>query len=318
MSNPAAALQQLHQNLSKVVQAPGQTMMLTMTCLLSGGHLLLESQPGTGKSTLTRALARSLQLQTRRIQCSIDLLPADILGFSSWDSNKQLQRTIQGPVFTNLLLLDEINRAAPRVQAALLEAMDDNTVSIDGTSIALPEPFTLIATRNPDSFIGTYPMPEPLLDRFCMRLTLDYPNAEQEQALLMARLHGDPLEQLEPVMDARTLQHLQKLCERMPMSEALIGYISQLMRATRQHPQVQLGASPRAALALMRCGRAMALLSNRKTVTPALIQSLLDPVVSHRLVFRDARYQNAASRAEFWQEIIEQVATPDQPSAKAS
>lgn len=311
MSNPAAALQQLHQNLSKVVQCPPQILMQTMACLLCGGHLLIEDVPGVGKTTLTRTLAKSLQLPSKRVQCTPDLMPADILGFSFYDQQSQTMRRVPGPIFTNLLLMDELNRASPRTQAALLEAMNDSSISIEGETLLLPAPFMLVATRNPDDFLGTYALPEPLLDRFFMRISLGYPSAEQELAILTAQQQGHPLDQIKPVMDDRTLLQLQKICEKVVLGEPILNYISQLVRATREHPQVQLGASPRAALALMKATRAMAVLTNRKTITPALVQPLLEPVLGHRLVFRDGRLNQAVHRAEFWLDLLERVDTPD-------
>lgn len=318
MSNPAAALQQLHQNLSSVIQASSTVLLHTMTCVLAGGHLLIEDVPGTGKTTLSRTLARSLALQSRRVQCTPDLMPADILGYSLFDSSSQQMRHIKGPVFTNILLMDEINRASPRTQAALLEAMAENAISYDGEEIPLPTPFMVIASRNPEDFLGTYALPEALLDRFLMRITPGYPSTEQELAMLNARLSGDPLDRVKPVMDGSTLLQLQKLCEKIPLTETIVGYINQLIRATREHPQVQLGASPRASLALIRAVRAMAVLTNRKAITPQLVQSLLEPVLGHRMIFRDARLNQAAHRADFWQDLIERVDTPETRGTKVT
>nr|WP_246624793.1 MoxR family ATPase [Oceanobacter mangrovi] len=310
-------MQQLHKNLATVVQCQPQSLLFTLATLLCRGHLLIEDAPGLGKTTLAKALAKSVQVDLKRLQCTPDLMPSDITGVSVYNQNSHEFQLIKGPVFTNLLLADEINRTTPRTQSALLEAMAESTVSIDREIHALPDVFMVIATQNPLEFSGTYPLPEAQLDRFLMRISLGYPDEQQELKILLGQQSGHPLDRIEPVMTEKSLIALQKHCEKIPLAENLLGYINQLVRATREHPQVQLGASPRGALALMRTSRAMTLLTGKKQVTPAIIQMLLEPVLSHRLIFRDPRLNQPETRAEFWQKLIASIPLPDQNQAPA-
>ncbi len=315
MSNPVAALQQLHKNLSSVVMCQPQSLLLTLTTLLCRGHLLLEDVPGLGKTTLARALAKSVQVDMKRLQCTPDLMPSDITGVSVYNQSEHRFELIKGPVFTNLLLADEINRATPRTQSALLEAMAEATVSLDRDIHALPKVFMVIATQNPVEFSGTYPLPEAQLDRFFMRLSLGYPSEAQELEILKSQLNGHPLDALQPVMSEKALQALQAHCDKIPLGEGLLEYINRLVRATREHPQVTLGASPRGALALMRAARALTLLTGKKQVTPATVQTLAEPVLSHRIIFRDPALQKAEARAEFWSKLFADLPLPDQTAA---
>ena len=308
-------LQRLQQNLSRVIQTNPQNLRLLLVALLCRGHLLLEDAPGLGKTTLARALAQSLQLRMKRVQCTPDLMPSDITGISVYNSEEHKFHFMPGPVFTNILLADEINRATPRTQSALLEAMAEATVTADRKTYQLPKPFMVLATQNPVEFSGTYPLPEAQLDRFFMRMSLGYPDEQQEVALLLAQQAGHPLDQLQAVMTEQQLLALQVLVEKVSLNEAMVKYISLLVRATREHKQVRLGASPRGSLALMRAARAMAILSGKKTVTPDIVRPLLEPVLAHRLIFRDASLQQASGRAEFWQQIIAAVPVPDFPAA---
>jgi MoxR-like ATPase len=311
VNNPVVALQQLHKNLAKVIHCQPQSLLFTLTTLLCRGHLLIEDVPGLGKTTLARALAKSVQVDMRRLQCTPDLMPSDITGVNIFNQQEQLFRLAPGPIFTNFLLADEINRATPRTQSALLEAMAEGTVSLDREIHSLPDIFMVIATQNPVEFSGTYPLPEAQLDRFFMRISLGYPTEEQELSILQGQLTGHPLDYLEAVMTEKSLLALQAHCEKIPLSEPLLGYINQLVRATREHPKVQLGASPRGALALMRAARAMALLTGKKQVTPQTVQLLVDPILSHRLIFRDPRMNQPEQRQIFWDELLAQLPVPD-------
>ncbi|MDK2779414.1 MAG: AAA family ATPase [Pseudomonadota bacterium] len=305
-------LQQLQQALAQVVQTDGEKLKLVLVSLLCRGHLLLEDAPGLGKTTLARALSQALTLRMKRIQCTPDLMPSDITGISVYNSEEHKFHFMPGPVFTNILLADEINRATPRTQSALLEAMAEGTVTADRKTYSLPDPFMVIATQNPVEFSGTFPLPEAQLDRFFMRLTLGYPSEQQEVAMMMAQLNGHPLDRLKPLLNESLLQALQAQAEKIVITEASARYISQLVRETRRQPGVRLGASPRGSLALMRAARALALLNGKKAVTPELVRPLLEPVLGHRMLFRDAALQQD-DRAAFWKQLIAAVPVPDYP-----
>lgn len=311
MSASANPLQQLYKNLASVIYCHRDALRLTLVSLLCRGHLLIEDAPGLGKTTLARALAKSLALDMRRVQCTPDLMPSDVTGISIYNRDEHRFEFMQGPVFTNILLADEINRATPRTQSALLEAMAEGTVSIDRDTHSLPTTFLVIATQNPVEFSGTYPLPEAQLDRFFMRISLGYPTIAQEKQILLSQQSGHPLQKLQAVMEDGHLQALQQHCEKVPVSDAVLDYITELVAATRQQSSVKLGASPRGSLALMRASRAMALLEGQKTVTPELVQSLLDPVLGHRLIFKDAALLQPDKRRAFWRELLKSVPAPD-------
>lgn len=305
-----ALLTQLQKSLAQVVQTDPATLKLVLVCLLCKGHLLLEDAPGLGKTTLARALSQALAVRMKRVQCTPDLMPSDITGISVYNSEEHKFHFMPGPVFTNILLADEINRATPRTQSALLEAMAEGTVTADRKTYNLPNPFMVVATQNPIEFSGTFPLPEAQLDRFFMRLSLGYPDEQQEVAMMLAQLSGHPLDNLKPLLNETLLLALQARVEKITLSEAMAQYISQLVRATREQPGVRLGASPRGSLALMRAARALALLSGRQAVTPELVRPLLEPVLGHRVVFRDVALPED-ERAQFWKKLIAAVPVPD-------
>ncbi len=280
-----------------------------LTCFLAGGHLLLEDVPGLGKTTLAKALANSLSMDNKRIQCTPDLMPADILGVTIYNQQSQQFDFNPGPIFTNILLADEINRTNPRTQSALLEAMAEGTVSIDRLTHRLPEPFFVIATQNPVEFAGTYPLPEAQLDRFMMSISLGYPDLASELKLL-----DKPQKiQIKACLSDKHFLKLRQLAQQVTISAAAKSYIVNVVRATRNHADIQLGASPRGTLALLQTAKALTLLSGQSYVTPKIIQSLIKPVLAHRLIFTD-RYLKTAEKTLILRQLVSQVKVPDNPT----
>ena len=257
---------------------------LAFTCLVAGGHLLLEDVPGVGKTTLAHALAASFALEFQRVQFTSDLLPSDIIGVSMYERETGQFRFHPGPVFAGLLLADEINRATPKTQSALLEAMAERQVTVDGQTHALPEPFFVVATQNPLDLAGTFPLPDSQLDRFMLRVSLDYPDASAERELLTGTDRRDMLTRLTPQLDAPSLGALYRQIQTITASPALLDYLQALLTASRRHPDIRVGLSPRAGLSLLAAARAWAMLSDRGHVLPEDIQALFVPLAAHRLV----------------------------------
>ena len=256
---------------------------LALTCLISGGHLLIEDLPGMGKTTLSQTLARELELSFNRIQFTSDLLPADILGVSIYEKERGSFTFHPGPIFNQLILADEINRATPKSQSALLEAMEERQVTIEGKTRILPSPFFVIATQNPNTQAGTFPLPESQLDRFLMRIELGYPDPVAERILLKGEDRRAVLSRLKPAMNSRQLVEVQTLSSEVKVSEALIDYIQRLVQYTRQSPDFAYGLSPRGALALLNCAKSWALIEDRNHVVPEDVQAVLPAIVEHRL-----------------------------------
>ena len=268
---------------SSVLLGKERQVRLALCCLISGGHLLIEDLPGMGKTTLAHALARVLGLQYRRVQFTSDLLPGDILGASIFDRQTNQFKFLPGPIFTQVLLADEINRATPKTQSALLEAMAEGQVTIDGETRALPQPFFVIATQNPATQAGTYALPESQLDRFLMRLSLGYPDPAAERRLLIGEDSQQKLSRLNQCVTAEQLQKLHRAVEQVHASDALLDYVQRLIHFTRSEPGFAFGLSPRGALALLRSAKAWALLSGRGHVVPEDVQAVLPAVVGHRV-----------------------------------
>lgn len=257
---------------------------LAFTCLIAGGHLLLEDVPGVGKTTLAHALAASFALEFQRVQFTSDLLPSDIIGVSMYERETGQFRFHPGPVFAGLLLADEINRATPKTQSALLEAMAERQVTVDGQTHALPDPFFVVATQNPLDLAGTFPLPDSQLDRFMLRVSLDYPDASAERELLTGSDRRDLLSHLTPQLDAASLAGLNRQSKSITASSALLDYLQALLAASRRHPDIRVGLSPRAGLSLLAAARAWAMLSDRGHVLPEDLQALFVPLAAHRLV----------------------------------
>ena len=267
-----------------LVLSKAREVRLAFTTLLAGGHLLIEDLPGLGKTTLARSMAASLGLDFQRLQFTSDLLPSDITGLSIFDQTAREFRFHPGPVFTQLLLADEINRAPPRTQSALLEAMAEQQVTIDGVSHSLPQPFFVVATQNPVDLAGTFPLPDSQMDRFLLRLRLGYPDAGAEREMLAGEDRRDLIAQSMPRLTGDEVLALRAAVERVHASEALVGYVQQLLQESRRHPGVRVGLSPRAGLGLLRGARAYAMLEGRDHVLPEDVQQLFAQVAAHRLV----------------------------------
>ncbi|MET0282654.1 MAG: MoxR family ATPase [Steroidobacteraceae bacterium] len=297
--------------LDGIILGKGRALRLALSCLLARGHLLIEDVPGVGKTTLAHALAQVLGLQWQRVQFTSDLLPADILGVSVFDRAAQKFEFRPGPVFTQLLLADEVNRASPRTQSALLEAMEERQVSIDGITHPLPEPFFVVATQNPHEQLGTYALPESQLDRFLMRIELGYPDPVHERALLAQVDRRELLARTRPAMDGATLLALQQVAARVHVAEPLLDYVQKLVAATRARADLRLGLSPRAAQGLVRAARAWALLDGRDAVLPDDVQAVWPSVAQHRLEPRAATAESGpAQRGQLLAAILKSVPVP--------
>ncbi|HWS72443.1 MAG TPA: AAA family ATPase, partial [Thermoanaerobaculia bacterium] len=256
----------LQANVEKVIRGKSEVIQFAIAALLAKGHILLEDVPGVGKTTLAHALARSVSLSFQRIQFTSDLLPADIVGVTIFNQDHQEFEFISGPIFTNVLLADEINRATPKSQSALLEAMAEGMISIEKKRLALPDPFLVIATQNPVEHVGTYPLPESQMDRFLMKLTIGYPNATDEKKLLRAGGAQDALEHLQPVLDEAEVRELQEQVGTIHVSESLVEYLMTIVQTTRDHAEVALGVSTRGALTYFRAAQALAMVNGRDFV----------------------------------------------------
>jgi MoxR-like ATPase len=294
-----------------VVLGKKNVIELALVALLAEGHLLIEDVPGVGKTLLARALARSLACTYHRIQCTPDLLPSDLIGTSIYHQSTGQFVFQPGPLFAQVVLADEINRATPRTQSALLEAMSDRQVTVDGQSHPLGPPFLVLATQNPYEFEGTYPLPESQLDRFLLRLAIGYPDRDAERAVLSQHRAGEPVEHLQPVLTAAEVVALQQRVRHVHVDDSLNDYILDLVGATRSHPEVHLGASTRAALSLDRAAQALALLQGRAYVIPDDIKQLAGPVLGHRLLVKGSRPGSRHERAgHIVQDVLQRIKVP--------
>ena len=303
-------VQEAKKQLNRVIRGKEQVLQLLFAALFAEGHVLMEDVPGTGKTTLAKALALSVTADFSRIQFTPDLLPADILGSSIYSPKEGTFFFRQGPVFTNLLLADEINRASPRTQSALLEAMNERQVSIEGKELKLIKPFLVIATQNPIEYYGTYPLPEAQLDRFAIRLSLGYPDEESELQILKDRRGNDPLEALQPVLDCDEIRRIQEEVRTVEIEDSLADYMMQVIRATRESNEIRLGASPRALLMLSRCAQSMAWLDSRMFVKPDDILALIQPLLAHRLVMTLESKHAGITPAMVLDEIVKKIRIP--------
>ncbi len=306
----AEVFEAIADNVQRAIQGKSDVVDLALLCLVSEGHLLIEDVPGVGKTSLAKALARSVDCSFGRIQFTPDLLPSDVVGVTVWNRNDGLFEFRPGPVFSSIVLGDEINRASPKTQSALLEAMAEGQVTVDNVTYPLGQPFLVIATQNPIEHEGTYPLPESQLDRFLMRVSVGYPDRQAEIDVLDAHSDHSPLDDIGPVADVAAIESMISWVRSVHVAPSLRGYLVDLADLTRRHPQLLLGMSPRATLSLQRVARGRAAAQGRNYVTPDDIKALADPVLGHRLlVTPDAQLQGVTSR-DILADIIDQVPVP--------
>jgi MoxR-like ATPase len=309
-----AAARALQDNIARVIVGKPATVELLLVALLSQGHVLLEDVPGLGKTTLAKALARSLGCAFHRLQFTPDLLPSDITGVSIFNQKTSEFEFRPGPIMSQIVLADEINRAGPRTQSALLEAMEERQATVDGVTRPLPRPFLVIATQNPIELEGTFPLPEAQLDRFLLRLSLGYPENDEEREILRRFRVADPLADLEPVATGDQILALSAECRQVYVSRAVETYVLALVRATRDNPAVALGASPRGAMALYRTAQALAAIHGRSFVVPDDVQSLIVPALAHRLMPSGQSRLRGKAVADILRDVVAKVPVPVEES----
>ncbi|MFN8532671.1 MAG: MoxR family ATPase [Dehalococcoidia bacterium] len=300
----------VRENVERVIVGKREVIDLVLVALLCEGHVLLEDVPGIGKTTLAKTIAKSLGCSFRRIQCTPDLLPSDVLGTTVYDTRTAEFVYRPGPILAQIVLADEINRATPRTQSALLEAMEERQVSVEGETHALPRPFVVLATQNPIELEGTFPLPEAQLDRFLLRINLGYPEESEERAILARFRESNPITDLEPVVAAEDLLALQREVRRVHVSDVVEEYIVRLVRATRDHPTIELGASPRASLGLYRGAQALAALAGREYVLPDDAKRLAPAVLGHRVLLKAGTRLRGRTSSEVVDEVVRGVAAP--------
>ena len=298
--NSATIIQQMTDAMKSAVVIDDYKLKLMLAALIAKGHILLEDVPGIGKTLVAKALARTIHASFKRVQCTPDLLPGDITGGAIYNQREQRFEFVAGPIFGNIVLVDEINRASPRTQSSLLESMAEGQVTSDGTTHALPEPFFIIATQNPIEMAGTFPLPEAQLDRFIVAMNLGYPTYEEEISILEREEHANPLDGLKPVVQLEDIIRLQESAKAVAVVRPLKEYIVQIGMATRTHGDVVVGVSPRGGAALQRCVQALALIHGRTFATPDDVKLAAPAVLAHRLLTRDRRPETARA-------VIEQV-----------
>lgn len=297
-------------NIKKVIVGKSDMLELAVVAVLCEGHILIEDVPGIGKTTLAKTLARSLGCSFRRIQCTPDLLPSDITGIHFFNQKKSEFEFRPGPVMSNIILVDEINRATPRTQSSLLECMEERQVTVDGITMPLPRPFLVIATQNPVELHGTFPLPEAQLDRFLVKLKLGYPSKEEEDVMFLRFERDNPLDNLPEVTSAEEILKLKHLAQKVYVEESVRHYILDIIRQTRSSDSIELGASPRASLALYRAAQALALVKGRDYVVPDDVKQMVIPVLCHRLILSTEAYLHNVSKESLIENIITTIPVP--------
>jgi MoxR-like ATPase len=309
---PLSKLLEIESVLGEAIRGKPEVLRLSLACLLARGHLLIEDVPGVGKTTLAQALARSVDSSFHRLQFTSDMLPSDVLGVTIYNAHTEDFEFKPGPVFTHFLLADEINRATPKSQSALLEAMSEGMISIEKKRLPLPDPFLVLATQNPIEHVGTYPLPESQLDRFLMKLTIGYPNATDEKKLLRSGGAQVALEHLEPVLEEQEVRDLQAQVATIHVNESLVEYLMTIVQTTRTHAEAALGVSTRGAQNYFKACQALAMVNGRDFVIPEDVKRLAGPVLSHRIVMKDRRLLRADGSPEqrFIQRIVSEIPVP--------
>jgi len=292
--------------IERVIRGKPEAVRLAIVTLLAGGHLLVEDVPGVGKTTLAHALARSLDCSFQRVQFTSDLLPSDVIGLSVYNQHDGMFEWKPGPIFASVVLADEINRTTPKTQSALLEAMAERQVTVEGVTHALPQPFIVIATQNPIEHHGTYPLPESQLDRFMLRLRVGYPSTDDEKQILRDREHAEPLNEVQPAMSGQDVLELQAAVSEVSVDDAIVDYLMRIVTATRSSEMLDLGVSPRGTLALFRAAQALALTEDRIYCIPDDIKRLVIPVFAHRLTV-SSRYSSAMRRSEEAEAVLREI-----------
>src|SRR6266849_4411508 len=302
----AERVELLQAAVERVIRGKPEAVRLAIVTLLAGGHLLVEDVPGVGKTTLAHALARALDCSFQRIQFTSDLLPSDVVGLSIYNQNESRFEWKPGPIFANVVLADEINRTTPKTQSALLEAMAERQVTVEGVTHALPTPFIVLATQNPIEHHGTYPLPESQLDRFMLRLRIGYPGMADERQILRDREHAEPLDEMQPVMSGEDVLELQRSVTDVSVDDALVEYLMRIVAATRESEMLDLGVSPRATLALFRAAQALALSEERSYCIPDDIKRLVIPTFAHRILV-STRFSSSMRRSEEAEAVLREI-----------